>query len=178
MNFLLLYFLLLKSTITSFSGLSSLPIVRNDLVLHYQVLTDRELSAAVAAGRAAPGPNGSYLVAVGYFAGGIPGAGAGALAVMTPAFLIIPILRYLGSRAETPAVKSAIETVTLAAAGLIVTSIVPLARDALTGPLSITIALAGFFLVSLTRVATFWIILGAAFTGWIAALTGVAVAVR
>jgi chromate transporter len=67
MNVLLLYLLLTKATLTSFSGLTSLPIVRHDLVEHYQVLTDRQLNAAVAAGRTAPGPNGLYLVSVGYF---------------------------------------------------------------------------------------------------------------
>ena len=86
MNALLLYLLLLKATGTSFSGLTSLPIVRHDLVEHYHVLTDRQLNAAVAAGRTAPGPNGLYVVSVGYFVAGIPGACAGCLAAMTPAF--------------------------------------------------------------------------------------------
>ena len=56
MNLLLLYLVLTKATVTSFSGLTSLPVVRHDLVEHYHVLTDRQLNAAVAAGRTAPGP--------------------------------------------------------------------------------------------------------------------------
>jgi len=170
MNLLLLYLLLLKSTITTFSGLSSLPIVRNDLVVRRKVLTDRELSAAIAAGRTAPGPNGSYIVSVGYFVAGIPGAIAGCLAVMTPAFLIIPMLRYLGRRAETPAVRNAIEVVTLAAAGLVITTTVPLARDALMGALSIAIAIASFLILALTKYATLWVIAGAALVGLAGAL--------
>jgi len=58
MNLLLLYLLLLKATATSFSGLTSMPVVRNDMVERYHVLTDRQLNAAVAAGRTAPGPMG------------------------------------------------------------------------------------------------------------------------
>jgi len=65
MNLALLYLLLVKATATSFSGLASLPVVRHDLVTTHHVLTDRQLSAAVAAGRTAPGPNGLYLVSVG-----------------------------------------------------------------------------------------------------------------
>ena len=55
---------------------------------------------------------------------------------MTPAFLIIPMLRYLGARAGQPEVKSAIQCVMIAAAGLVVSTTVPLARDALTSPLA------------------------------------------
>jgi len=165
MNFLLLYLLFTKATLTSFSGLTSLPIVRHDLVEHYQVLTDRQLNAAVAAGRTAPGPNGLYLVSVGYFVDGVPGACAGLLATATPAFLIIPMLQFLGRRADKPAVKSAIRAVTLAAAGLVVTTTVPLARDALTGPLPIAIAVGSFLFLVLTRGATLWVIAAAAIAG-------------
>ncbi|MGA3203141.1 MAG: chromate transporter, partial [Bryobacteraceae bacterium] len=117
MNVFLLYALLLKATLTSFSGLASLPMVRNDLVVERKMLTDRQLNTAVAAGRTAPGPNGLYLVSVGYYADGLPGAAAGLLAMLTPAFLVLPLVRWLGSRAESPRVRSAIRAVVLASAG-------------------------------------------------------------
>ena len=165
MNLLLLYLLLTKATVTSFSGLTSLPVVHHDLVEHYQVLTDRQLNAAVAAGRTAPGPNGLYLVSVGYFVAGIPGGCVGLLAVITPAFLIVPMLRYLGRRADQPAVKSAIRAVTLAAAGLVVTTTLPLAHDALTGPLAVAIAVGSFVFLLFSGRATVWVILAAALAG-------------
>jgi len=165
MNLILLYLLLLKATVTSFSGLTSLPVVRHDLVEHRHFLSDRQLNAAVVAGRTAPGANGLYIVSVGYFVAGAPGACAGTLAVMTPAFLIIPLLRYLGARAGRPEVKSAIQCVMLAAAGLVVSSTVPLARDALTGPLAIIIAVASFLFLVLTRKDTIWVVLGSALAG-------------
>ena len=93
MNPLMVYLLLLKATMTSFSGLTSLPLVRHDFVETRHVLTDRQLNAALAVGRATPGPYGLYLVSVGYFAAGWPGALAGFAAAVTPAFLIIPMLR-------------------------------------------------------------------------------------
>src|SRR5580704_13261831 len=133
MNAFLLYGLLLKATLTSFSGLASLPMVRNDLVVERGVLTDRQLNTAVVAGRTGPGPNGLYMVSVGYFVGGLPGAAAGLLAVMTPAFLIIPLMKLVGVRAGTPRVRSAIRAVVLASAGLLLSASLPLARDAITG---------------------------------------------
>src|SRR5689334_5238912 len=57
-NLFLLYFLLLKATLTSFNGPSSIPVLRNDFVVQHHILTDRQLNAAVVAGRCSPGPMG------------------------------------------------------------------------------------------------------------------------
>jgi len=168
MNVFLLYALLLKATLTSFSGLASLPMVRNDLVVERKVLTDRQLNTAVVAGRTAPGPNGLYLVSVGYYAGGLAGATAGLLAVMTPAFLILPMMRWAGARANTPRVKSAIRAVLLASAGLLLSASLPLTRDAITGPLTLVIMLVSLALLMLTRIDTVWVVLGGAAIGLIA----------
>src|SRR5690349_20674345 len=142
MNLLLLYLLLTKATLTSFSGFASLPIIRHDLVETWHVLSDRELNAAIAAGRTAPGPNGLYVVAVGYFVAGVPGAIAGWLAVITPAFAIIPLLYFVGTRAQQPAVRSMIQSVTIAAAGLVIATAVNLGKSTIQTPLHVGVALA------------------------------------
>jgi len=165
MNVFLLYALLLKATLTSFSGLASLPMVRNDLVVERKILTDRQLNTAVVAGRTAPGPNGLYLVSVGYYADGLPGAAAGLLAIMTPAFLIVPMMRWIGRRAESPRVRSAIRAVLLASAGLLLSASVPLARDAITGPLTFGIMLASFAVLALSKIDTVWVVVGGAVIG-------------
>jgi chromate transporter len=168
MNLFLLYALLLKATLTSFSGLASLPMVRNDLVVERKVLTDRELNTAVVAGRSGPGPNGLYLVSVGYYADGLAGATAGLLALMTPAFLIVPMMRWAGRRADSPRVKSAIRAVVLASAGLLLSASLPLARDAITGWLTLGIVLTSFAVLVLTKIDTVWVVLAGAITGLIA----------
>jgi chromate transporter len=168
MNVFLLYVLLLKATLTSFSGLASLPMVRNDLVVERKVLTDRQLNTAVVAGRTGPGPNGLYLVSVGYYADGLPGAAAGLLALMTPAFLILPMMRLMGARAASPRVKSAIRAVVLASAGLLLSASLPLARDAITGWVTLGIVLVSFAVLILTRIDTVWVVLGGAVVGLIA----------
>src|SRR5437016_3193880 len=88
MNLLLLYVLLLKATVTSFSGLASLPVIRNDLIVNRHVLTDHQLNASLVITRSTPGPMGLYVVSVGYFVAGVPGAVAGWLAMVTPALLV------------------------------------------------------------------------------------------
>ena len=171
MSFLLLYLLLLKATLTSFSGMASLPMVRNDFVVERHLLTDRQLNTAVVAGRTGPGPNGLYIVSVGYFVSGLPGAFAGLLAVVTPAFLVLPLLSWVGKRAGTPRIKSAIRAVILASAGLLLSASLPLARDAITGTLPLAIVLVTFFVLSFTRIDSAWVMLGAAMVGLAAKLS-------
>lgn len=168
MNVVILYLLLVKATLTSFSGLASLPMIQNDLVLRRHVLTDRQLNTAVAAGRIGPGPLGIYVVSVGYLVDGIPGACAGWLAMVTPAFLIIPMLRFLGDRAQHPRARAVARAVLFAGAGLLLSAAVPLAHAAVSGPLSLAILLASFLLIAITRVDSLWVMLGAALVGLIA----------
>jgi chromate transporter len=126
MNLIVLYLLLLKAVATSFSGLGSLPVIRQDSIVNRQIINDRQLNAAVALGRVAPGPAGLYIVGVGYFAAGVPGAIVGLLALVTPSLLVILILRYLRQKAKHPRVKSVLQAVVLAGAGLLFSAIIPL----------------------------------------------------
>ncbi len=172
MNLLVLYLLLLKANLISFSGLASLPIVHADFVQNHRILTERQLNTAVAAGRSGPGPAGIYIVSVGYLARGVPGAIMGYLAVITPAFLVIPLLRLMHRRASHPRLRSAIRAILLSAAGLLLSASIPLGRDSLTGWFAVAIAAASFASLSFTKVETLWVILAAAALGagsvWIA----------
>ena len=172
MSVVILYLLLLKATVTSFSGLSSLPVLRQDLVVRHALLTDRELNLAVTAGRSGPGPNGLYVVSVGYLVAGIPGACAGWLAMITPAFLVVPLLVLVGRRAESPRVKNAIRASTVAGAALLLAATLPLSRGALTGPWLGGIALASFAVFSFTRINSVWVIVAAALVGLTASAMG------
>lgn len=119
MNTFLLYLVLLKATVTSFAGLASLPVVLNELVVKRPILTEEQINEAVVITRSTPGPVGLYIVSVGYFAGGIPGAVAGWAAMITPALLIIPLVHFAGRKAEHPRVKAILETVVLTSVGLL-----------------------------------------------------------
>jgi len=161
----LLYVLLLKAMATTFGGTASLAVLREDVVVRHGLLTDRDLNLAVTAGRSGPGPNGIYLVSVGYLIAGVPGACAGWLAMVTPAFLVIPLVRVAGARADRPRVLGAIRASTAASAGLLMAAMVPIAQSALTDGLLVAIAAASFAVFSLTRIDSAWVILAAALTG-------------
>jgi chromate transporter len=165
MNVFVLYLLLLKAVCTSFSGMASLPIVRDDFVVKRHILTDRQLNTAVVTGRTGPGPNGLYVVSVGYFVAGLPGAAAALIALVTPAFLIIPIMRWVGNYANLPRVRGAIRAVVLASAGLLMASSIPLAQDAATGPMAVAIIVVSFLVLTFTNAASWWVMIAAAAVG-------------
>jgi len=171
-KFVLLYLLLLKATTTSFGGLSSLPVLREDLVIRHQFLTDRQLNLAVTAGRAGPGPNGLYVVSVGYLVAGMPGAWLGWLAMVTPAFLIIPLAHFVGARADLPRIRGAIRASTVASAGLLTVTTLRLAQGALTDFVFVGIAAASFLIFSFTKIDSLWVILVSAAIGFVSGMFG------
>ena len=172
MKLLLLYGLLLKATLTTFSGTATLPVVREDVVVRHALLTDRDFNLAFTAGRSGPGPNGVYLVSVGYLVAGLPGAFVGWLAMVTPAFLVIPLVRLLSGWVDNPRLLGAIRASTAGSAGLMVAAMVPIARGALTDGFLAAIAVAGFAVFSFTRIDSVWVILAAALTGLIGTAVG------
>jgi chromate transporter len=160
-QFLLLYLLFLKATLSSFSGMTALPILREELIVTHR-LTDRQLNTTVVVGRLTPGPKGSYIVSVGQILDGWRGATAAWLALVTPALLVLPLLYWLGKHAKRPGVKRALDAVMLASAGLSLTAVIPLARDAIDGPVPVLlIAGAALFFVR-AKVETVWLIVAGA----------------
>ncbi|HEV2249538.1 MAG TPA: chromate transporter [Candidatus Limnocylindria bacterium] len=67
-----LFLIFLKSSALAIGGLASLPLLRADLVPRY--VTDAGIIQALAVGRLAPGPNGLYIVSLGYIVAGWAGA--------------------------------------------------------------------------------------------------------
>ena len=165
MSLLLLYLVMLKATMTTFNGPMSLPILRGELVTKRHVLSDRELTAAVTVAQASPGPMGIYVVGVGFFVAGVPGAIAGILAMLTPAIVSIPLARLATKWIERDRVKQAMQAAVLASAGLIATSALPLARASFRDSLHFVIAIVTFVVGVRTRVPTAVLLLVAGATG-------------
>ena len=131
MNPIVVYVLLLKAIATSFAGMGSLPQIHQDFVETRRVLSDDQLSQAVLVGRSTPGPVGAYVVAVGYFAGGWPGALAGWLAMVTPALAAIPLFVLMQRWLHVPRVRAAVDAVVIASAVLLLSSALRMTADAL-----------------------------------------------
>lgn len=164
MNAFVLYLLLLRTTALSFSGFASVPLIREDLVVKRAILTDEQLNSAIAISQASPGPLGLYVVVIGYFVGGAPGALAGALALATPALLAIPIVRAV-RRQRDAYVRGACSGIVIASCVLMATTSVGLAPEAApTVPLA-ALALIGFIALASGRVPPVVVILVSACLG-------------
>jgi len=55
-----------------------------------------------------------------------------------------------------------LQTIVIASAGLLLAAAIPLARDALTDPITVMIAAASLIVLLTTKLDTLWLILGAA----------------
>ncbi|MDX2180398.1 MAG: chromate transporter [Bryobacteraceae bacterium] len=165
MSLAALYFLLLKASLSSFSGLASLPILREDFVVERQLLTDRQLNTALVIGRTTPGPKGLYIVALGYFVAGYPGAVVAWAAVITPALLVLILLRWAASRTQDPRAQRMLRAIVIASAGVSLSATLPLGIDALTSPLAWAIAAGSLVVLLRTELDTIWAIAAAALAG-------------
>jgi len=164
MNALSLYWLFLRAVLLSFSGLATVPVLRESLVLSKRLLTDGQLNDAIAISQAAPGPLGMYLVILGYFVAGFSGAVAGVLALMTPAFLAIPIAR-LALRHKSGALQGACSGIVIASCALMVTTGLSLVPQAAPSVVYSAIVVAGAIVVAATPITPLWVIAAAACMG-------------
>jgi chromate transporter len=173
MSLLILYLLLLKATMTSFSGGTSMPSIRQDLVVERHAITDAQLSTAVAISRMGPGPNGAYVIAIGHYIAGPAGAFAGYLAMISPAFIAILLLRLLEGRTNPPRARGAIQGLTAAAAGLMIANGWPIAQLAIHSWFMALLAVAALAAFLSRRIETVWVLAAAGLLAVLGALAGV-----
>ncbi|MDQ3439683.1 MAG: chromate transporter [Planctomycetota bacterium] len=157
----ILYLLLLRATALSFSGFASVPVLREDLVERRGMLSDGELNTALAVSQITPGPLGLYVVAVGYFVAGVPGAFVGMAALATPALLAIPLLKLV-RRQNATLVQGASVGIVLASSVLMGSSAMGLAPGALESPFLVIAAGAAFVLLAMERLAPVVVVAGTA----------------
>lgn len=86
---LALFLVLLKDSALALGGLGSLPLLRQDLVAT-GVASDAQLVEALAIGRLSTGPNGLWIVSLGYQLAGPLGAAMALVASCLPPLLILP----------------------------------------------------------------------------------------
>ena len=74
MDLVSLFLICLKVSLLSFGGSAPLPLLQDELGRQRGLLRDEDFASAIAIGRITPGPNGLFVLPVGYFVAGIPGA--------------------------------------------------------------------------------------------------------
>ncbi|HEV2581237.1 MAG TPA: chromate transporter [Ktedonobacteraceae bacterium] len=117
----LLYFLLfLKASLFSTGGFSNLPSLHQDLIANHWA-TEADFGQSIAIGQISPGPNGLWVISMGYLTYGITGALLALVAITLPALLVLAVSAGYTRIEHRPSVQGAMYGVSLAVVGLLLT---------------------------------------------------------
>jgi chromate transporter len=121
---LILFLLFLKASVLSFGGLGGLPILHQDLAERPDLLppggsVDELIGESLAVGRVSPGPNGLFVVSLGYELDGIAGGIAGGVALALPPFVVLAIVAGYTRVAHLKRTSNALLMLSVALSGLL-----------------------------------------------------------
>lgn len=164
MNLSLYFWLLLKASLFSTGGMGNLPSLHSDLMARGWA-TEGQFGEALAVGQVSPGPNGLWVISLGYLTAGLPGAGLALLAILVPPFGVILIDRLYQRVQHHPAMEGFVRGLGLAVIGIFVIVLWHLLHGVGLNARSATLALASLALGATRRVPIVVILGLAAVTG-------------
>ena len=157
----LIYFLLfLKASLFSTGGFSNLPSLHQDLIANGWA-TEADFGQSIAIGQISPGPNGLWVISMGYLTYGILGAILALIAITLPALLVLVISAGYSRIEHRASVQGAMYGVSLAVVGLLLTVVWTILRQPGVEWRGLLIA-AGAFGLALSRKVNLLLILGLA----------------
>ncbi len=125
----LLYFLLfLKASLFSTGGFSNLPSLHQDLISNGWA-TDTEFGQSIAIGQISPGPNGLWVISLGYLTYGYLGALLALIAITLPAFLVLLIAAGYHRIEHRRWVKGFMRGISLAVVAILLTVVAAIIRQ-------------------------------------------------
>lgn len=145
-----LFLVFLKASALSVGGLASLPLLRAGLVPAFA--TDAQIVQALAIGRLSPGPNGLYLVSLGYLVNGWPGAFVAFVAACLAPLVILPATTLARGWLLSAWFAGLVRGVALASAGLLAGTAIIIAVTAGTAPWQLVLAAGATFLTVRGRI--------------------------
>lgn len=162
---LLYFWLLLKASLFSTGGFGNFPSVHADFLARGWG-GERQFAEALAVGQITPGPNGLWVVSLGYLTDGPRGACLAALAVALPPLVVVAVERLYQRVKHHPGVEGFVHGLALAVVGVFAVTMLGLLRrtTGFTG-WSIGMALVAGALAASRRVPVPLIILLAAVAG-------------
>ncbi len=155
-------------------GYAMLPIIQKELVEGKKWATENEVMDYYAVGQCTPG-----IIAVntatfiGYNLKGIPGAIFATLGVVFPSLIIIVIIAsLLNNIMELAIIQSAFTGIRLAVIALIIDTVIKLWKSSISNLTGIFIALLAFIISVIFNISPVYIIISAAFIGYISSIRG------
>ena len=117
MNPLVFFLVMFKASLFSTGGMGNLPAIHDDLLARGWA-TEREFAEALAIGQVSPGPNGLWVISLGYLTGGMRGALLALVAISLPPLLVLAIDRLYARVKEHAAVEGFVRGLGLAVIGI------------------------------------------------------------
>lgn len=164
MNSLLFFWIFLKASLFSTGGMGSLPSLHADLLARGWA-GERQFGEALTIGQISPGPNGLWVVSLGYLTGGGRGSLLALLALTLPPLLILGVERLYRRVQDHPLVEGFVQGLGLAVVGVFVVALSGIAHSAGFSARTVTIGLAATGLALTRRVPIAGIIGLAGLTG-------------
>ncbi len=154
---LLFYWLFLKASLFSTGGFGSLPSLHADLVAR-RWASEWQFAEALTIGQLSPGPNGLWVVSLGYLSGGLLGGLLALLAILLPPLSILVIERGYRRVESHPAADGFVLGLSLAVAGVFGVALLGILRSAGFSPRTGILAAGAIALASTKRVPLFGIV--------------------
>lgn len=137
-----LFVTVLIANMIGFGGLSSLPVMRGQLQAA-GLQADSLLLHSLSVANITPGPNGLYLVVVGYFVSGMKGALVAVTALMLPPMLVLPLEQARSRLVHLKRFRAAMFSLSLSVMALLAISSGSLALHAATDVLGLAMVCTG-----------------------------------
>lgn len=161
------YFLtFLKASLFSTGGFGNLPSLHQDLLANGWA-EEADFNKAIAIGQITPGPNGLWVLALGYLTNGFLGLGLALLAITIPPFAVLVLMAFYKKIEQHKAAQATMRGLSLAINGLtlwVAISLIIAARPDWRGAL---IAIATFFIMISGRVHVIFVLALAGLAGWL-----------
>ena len=128
--------IMLFNLMTFGNGPVMIPLLQTHLVEGSRVLTQDQLLYAFTIARVTPGQANFYVASIGYMLYGMPGAIVATLAIILPAYVMIPLLRGFEQLRDSRWINGLTKGLTVTSVGLILAAVVQIARGTLTQPIA------------------------------------------
>ncbi len=124
-----IYFLFfLKASLFSTGGFSNLPSLHQDLIANGWAV-EADFGQSIAIGQISPGPNGLWVISMGYLTYGYVGASLALIAITIPALLVLVVSAAYTRIEHRASVQGAMYGVSLAVVGLLLTVVATILRQ-------------------------------------------------
>jgi chromate transporter len=163
----LVYFLLfLKASLFSTGGFSNLPSLHQDLLANGWA-QEADFGQSIAIGQISPGPNGLWVISLGYLTYGYLGALLALIAITLPALLVLAVSAGYARIERQAWVQGAMQGVSLAVVGILLTVVWTILRQPGVDWKGLLIALGAFGLAMSRKVNVLLILALAGLVGYL-----------